>query len=90
MDEFTHTPSDQDPEDYDVKLVFKPVQDTVCDRNSMDGVQEFTVKGTLVGNPCDNKEGVQSDEVRSNVGCMCMCVCVCVCVCVRECVCVCM
>jgi hypothetical protein len=75
---FTSPPSDEDPEYYDVKLVFKPLHDTGSDKNTIDGVQEFMVRGVLGRDPCD------ANKVRSVCVCVCACVCVCVCVCVDE------
>ena len=58
MGGLTFPPLDENVDDYDVKLIFKPVQYTVCDRNTLDGFQEFTVKGTLKWDQCNSsKEG---------------------------------
>ena len=82
-------PSDHDSEDYDVKLVFKPLQETGCDRVVLDGVQEFIVKGTLRGYPCSINEAVNSNEGKSDVRLyICMHVYVCSNVYVLVCMCV--
>ena len=86
---FTSPPSDEDSEYYDVKLVFKPIHDTGSDKNTIDGVQEFIVRGVLSRDPCDSSE-VRSVCVRVCVGVgVCVGVCVCVCVCVFRCMCAC-
>lgn len=78
MGGLTSPPLDHNLDDYDVKLIFKPVQDTGCDRNTLDGLQEFTVKGTLKWDSCNSTEvGDDSfNEVykRSIYGCEHLCV----------------
>lgn len=61
---FTSPPSDEESEYYDVKLVFKPLLDTGSDKNTMDGVQEFMVRGVL------SRDLRDADEVRS--ACVCV------------------
>lgn len=68
---FTSPPSDEEPEYYDVKLVFKPLHEASYDKNTVNGVQEFMVRGALRRDRCD------ANEVRSDVmTCVCVCVCV--------------
>jgi hypothetical protein len=89
---FTSPPSDEDLEYYDVKLVFKPLHDTGNGKSTMDGVQEFMVRGALQRGPCDTNE-VRSEGLLCVCVCMyvrvCVCACVCMYVCVRVCVCAC-
>ena len=63
-------PLDQNQDDYGVKLIFRPGQDTGSDRNTLDGIQEFTVKGTLKWDPCDSigeGDDTFNEEVKINL-----------------------